>query len=128
MIHDFMNPHKISANSDHKQKSFIPKKQSACLLFETIKNLIFWIATRVSTRDYVIFNFTSLCKKSLKFLFCFFVFVFWTDCHKNQKSKSIKDWKWTVSDRTFFIVQPICNLNCKAVLWLVEKCSLIYYL
>ena len=26
MIWDFMNPHKISANSDHKQKSFIPKK------------------------------------------------------------------------------------------------------
>ena len=25
MIWDFMNPHKISANSDHKQKSFIPK-------------------------------------------------------------------------------------------------------
>ena len=26
MIWDFMNPHKISADSDHKQKSFIPKK------------------------------------------------------------------------------------------------------
>ena len=26
MIWDFMNPHKISANWDHKQKSFIPKK------------------------------------------------------------------------------------------------------
>ena len=26
MIWNFMNPHKISANSDHKQKSFIPKK------------------------------------------------------------------------------------------------------
>ena len=26
MIWDFMNPHKISAHSDNKQKSFIPKK------------------------------------------------------------------------------------------------------
>ena len=26
MTWDFMNPNKISADSDHKQKSFIPKK------------------------------------------------------------------------------------------------------
>ena len=35
---DFMNPHKISANSDHKQKIFIPKKICGMLVFETLKN------------------------------------------------------------------------------------------
>ena len=55
MIWDFMNPHKISANSDHKQKSFIPKKIGV-LLLETVKNLIFWIVTRVSTRDYTVIS------------------------------------------------------------------------
>ena len=54
MIWDFMNPHKISANSDHKQKSFIPKKKIGVLLSETVKNLIFWIVTHVSTRDYTV--------------------------------------------------------------------------
>ena len=44
---------KISANLDHKQKIFIPKK-IAVLLFETVKNLIFWIVTHVSTRDYMV--------------------------------------------------------------------------
>ena len=53
MIRDFMNPHKISANSDHKQKSFNPKKIGV-LLFETVKILIFSIVTRVSTRDYTV--------------------------------------------------------------------------
>ena len=38
MIYDFMNPHKISANSDHKQKSFVPKKKFDMLAFETLKN------------------------------------------------------------------------------------------
>ena len=38
MICDFMNPHKISAHSDNKQKSFIPKKTCGMLLFETLKN------------------------------------------------------------------------------------------
>ena len=32
MIWDFMNPHKISANLDHKQKSFIPKKNMKCTM------------------------------------------------------------------------------------------------
>ena len=50
-----MDPHKISANSDNKQKSFIPKKIGV-LLFETVKNLIFWIVTRVITRDYTVFR------------------------------------------------------------------------
>ena len=40
MIWDFMNPHKISANSDNKQKSFIPQK-----------NIM-----HVSTRDFTIFE------------------------------------------------------------------------
>ena len=38
MICDFMNPHKISANLDNKQKSFIPKKKFGRLVFETLKN------------------------------------------------------------------------------------------
>ena len=37
MIWDFMNPHKISANSDHKHKRFIPKKMGV-LLFQTKKS------------------------------------------------------------------------------------------
>ena len=61
MIWDFMNPHKISANSNHKQKSFIPKKNGV-LLFETVKNLIFWIVTHVSTRDYTVGTFYTSWK------------------------------------------------------------------
>ena len=39
MIWDFMNPHKISANSDNKQKSFVPKKKIfGMLVFVTLKN------------------------------------------------------------------------------------------
>ena len=34
----FMNPHKISANSDNKQKSFVPKKNIGMLVFKTLKN------------------------------------------------------------------------------------------
>ena len=41
MIWDFMNPHKISAHSDNKQKSFIPKKIFGMLVFDKLKNLIF---------------------------------------------------------------------------------------
>ena len=33
-----MNPHKISAHSDNKQKSFVPKKNFGMLVFETLKN------------------------------------------------------------------------------------------
>ena len=33
-----MNPHKISAHSDYKQKSFVPKKICGMLVFETLKN------------------------------------------------------------------------------------------
>ena len=53
MIWDFMNPHKISANSEHKQKSFIPKK-NRCVTIRDCKNMIFWIVTCVSTRDYTV--------------------------------------------------------------------------
>ena len=38
MIWDFMNPHKISAHSDNKQKSFVPKKKFGMLVFETLNN------------------------------------------------------------------------------------------
>ena len=57
MIWDFMNSHKISAHSDHKQKGFIPKNKFGMLVFETLKNkknLILWIVTRVSARDYTV--------------------------------------------------------------------------
>ena len=38
MIQNFMNPQKISAHSDNKQKSFVPKKIFGMLVFETLKN------------------------------------------------------------------------------------------
>ena len=59
MIWDFINPHKISAHSDNEQKSFVHKKKISMLLLETLKNkknLIFWIVTRVSARDYTVFQ------------------------------------------------------------------------
>jgi hypothetical protein len=31
-------------------------KKNGVLLFETVKNLIFWIVTRVSTRDYTVYE------------------------------------------------------------------------
>ena len=47
MILDFMNPHKISAHSENKQKSYGMLQ---------MKNLIFWIVTRVSARDYTVYE------------------------------------------------------------------------
>ena len=39
MIWDFMNPHKISAHSDNKQKRFVSKKKKIDMLVsETLKN------------------------------------------------------------------------------------------
>ena len=42
----------ISKRSNDKQTSFFFLKKIGVLLFETVKNLIFWIVTRVSARDY----------------------------------------------------------------------------
>ena len=49
----------LTNTSNDKQKSFFPKKKMGALVFETLKNkksdfLIFWIVTRVSTRDYMV--------------------------------------------------------------------------
>ena len=44
----------ISKRSNNKQNSFVPKKIWDMLLFETDKNLISWIVTRVPTRDYTV--------------------------------------------------------------------------
>ena len=47
---------RLSAHSDNKQKSFVSKKKIGMLVFETLKtkNLIFWIVTRASARDYTV--------------------------------------------------------------------------
>ena len=37
MIWDFMNPRKISANSDYKQKNFIPKKNMRHVIIRDFK-------------------------------------------------------------------------------------------
>ena len=50
-------------------KNFIPKKIGV-LLFETVKNLIFWIVTRVITRDYAVFqNSLVITVQTLQSLF-----------------------------------------------------------
>ena len=49
-------------------------KKIGVLLFETVKNLIFWIVTRVSTRDYTCtgkYQFYSVTKFSESFFFEF---------------------------------------------------------
>ena len=51
------NPHKFSAHSDYKQKSFIPKKNIRHVSIRDFKNQKndFWIVTRASARDYTVY-------------------------------------------------------------------------